>query len=456
MNGRPAHVLPNATRPLFAAVLALALAACGGGAGGGPSSSAAGSQPLLASAIPAGKTVTIRFESYNFGTPGLGGKGTQSLIDEFQSAFPNIKVEGKYTAVEEIINSVGAEVAANQAPDVAQLATRNTEFAAQQLRAVALDQAVPRDEYQETMRHILPQARALGLVGDHHYGAPYTISTPTLFYNADLFKAAGLDPDQPPRTWAEVRQYGQQIKDRTGKAAVYIGEAIPTNVWLIQSLISSNGGAILSADRSQAAFNQPAAVDTLTQWQAMVQAGIHPSISSNDATAAFNNGNLAMYLTSTALLSAAEQAARGKFDLRTAGEPSFDGNTVRPVNSGSSLFMFAKDPVQQRAAWEFMKFVSSQRGFTIITSQIGYLPLRDDVLDDPNYLKPYIDNNPRILPPMKQLDTLEPGLNWPGKNAVQATQLFADAIGTVVYGGADPQRSMDATAARVAELLRAD
>ena len=34
---------------------------------------------------------------------------------------------------------------------------------------------------------------------------PYNISTPILFYNADLFKAAGLDPQRPPQTWSEVK-----------------------------------------------------------------------------------------------------------------------------------------------------------------------------------------------------------------------------------------------------------
>jgi multiple sugar transport system substrate-binding protein len=54
------------------------------------------------------------------------------------------------------------------------------------------------------------------------YGVPYVFSTPTLFYNADLFRQAGLDPDKPPTTWAEVKQYGLQIKQRTAKLGIDI------------------------------------------------------------------------------------------------------------------------------------------------------------------------------------------------------------------------------------------
>jgi multiple sugar transport system substrate-binding protein len=42
-------------------------------------------------------------------------------------------------------------------------------------------------------------------------GLAYVFSTPTLFYNTDLFKTAGLDPDTPPKTWADVKQFGRQI-----------------------------------------------------------------------------------------------------------------------------------------------------------------------------------------------------------------------------------------------------
>ena len=45
-----------------------------------------------------------------------------------------------------------------------------------------------------------PKALKLGVLDGKTYALPYTISTPILFYNADLFKAAGLDPQRPPQT----------------------------------------------------------------------------------------------------------------------------------------------------------------------------------------------------------------------------------------------------------------
>src|SRR5262249_22151061 len=96
----------------------------------------------------------------------------------------------------------------------------------------------------------------------------------------------------------------------------------------------------------------------------------------------------------------------------------------------------------------------SQRGFTIITSMIGYVPQRDDVVNDPNYLKPFVDKDPNLLTPLKQLANLEPWLNWTGKNGVQAVKLYNDAVQSTVYGGADAQKTMDDAASRVNALLK--
>jgi multiple sugar transport system substrate-binding protein len=161
-----------------------------------------------------------------------------------------------------------------------------------------------------------------------------------------------------------------------------------------------------------------------------------------------------MFLNSTALLYGAEAAANGKFELRTAGEPSFGSKPVHPVNSGSGLYVFARDPARQRAAWQFLRFGASQRGFTIITSMIGYVPQRDDVVDDPRYLKPFVDKDPNLVTAFKQLPTLEPWLNWSkAKQGVQAENLFIDALQNVAYGGQDAQQTMDAAASRVTALL---
>ena len=83
-----------------------------------------------------------------------------------------------------------------------------------------------------------PKAAELGKYSDGKtYVHPYTFSTPMLYYNADLFRQAGLDPDNPPKTWAEVKECGLALK-ASGKEGVHImvGTADKTD-WLTQAII---------------------------------------------------------------------------------------------------------------------------------------------------------------------------------------------------------------------------
>ena len=93
--------------------------------------------------------------------------------------------------------------------------------------------------------------------------------------------------------------------------------------------------------------------------------------------------------------------------LRGAAEPAFAGKEVVPTNSGSALFVFTQDQAKREAVWEFITFVTSERGYTIITEDIGYLPLRPSLVEEGGY-KPRLAYGPvrvamsgrRVSPPL--------------------------------------------------------
>jgi multiple sugar transport system substrate-binding protein len=429
---------------LSCVVLSLLVTACG--------SSTTISQPTIQATIPSGQTVTLRLEGYNYGATTAGGKSP--LLQAFEAQHPNIKIQDKFVASVDGVKTLTAETAANDAPDIAQLPYTSLDYIITSLSAQPIDSIAPKNEYDATIQHILPRARLLGVENGHLYGSPFTVSTPTLFYNATLFKAAGLDPAKPPTTWDEVRADAEQIKAKTSAAPVFIGQEATTD-WLTQSLLSSNGGTTLSTDRQHATFNQPNSVAVFQMWQGLVKAGLYPKLSLADAETAMLNGKLGMFLFTTALLPSLVKAAHGTFDLRTSGEPAFGNKPVVPVNSGSALFVFSKDPLKQYAAWEFLRFAASQSGNTIITSGLGYLPLRDDVVANPHYLQPYFGKNTLLLPALDQLSSLQPRVSWPGNNSTQAVTLYINAIFAVVYEGKNAQQTLDAAATRVDSLLQA-
>src|SRR5258708_18985634 len=89
------------------------------------------------------------------------------------------------------------------------------------------DQIVPLDPFLATenmtkdsfLADFWPALHANATVDGKLYAVPYQNSTPLLYYNADLFKEAGLDPAKPPQNWAQLIDYGVKLtKKATGRA----------------------------------------------------------------------------------------------------------------------------------------------------------------------------------------------------------------------------------------------
>ncbi|MFC7619355.1 ABC transporter substrate-binding protein [Microlunatus sp. GCM10028923] len=400
-----------------------------------------------------GEPVTLTFESYNYGTKGVGGEGTQQLIDAFQATHPNIRIEPTGTPAGEIHTSVHAKAAAGNPPDVAQLGWSKFGFVQENLPYVPLEELAPPGELDEHLAGMYPAAVELGRHDGQLAGLAFSVSTPTMMINADLFAKAGLDPQDPPATWAETKRAALAIAEKAGAQGVYVdaaGEA--KSDFLTQSLINSNGGRLIGDDGSLQ-LDQPAAVGALGMLGDLTRSGAQPAVGEAEAVAMFEAGKLGMLVTSTSLLGGLTSTKLG-FELETAGLPAFDGHPVGPTVSGAGLFVFATDPAKRAAAWEFVRFLTSPEGFTILASVIGYLPLRPVVIKDPAYLGDFLKRDDRLVPTIKQLDALVPYQVLPGRNSQQAVELIQDnAVQPILTAGADPEPTLRDVAQRVRQLL---
>jgi multiple sugar transport system substrate-binding protein len=429
------------------------MTACGSGSNNADSSATEGSAGTNGGA-DSEKDVTLRFYSYTLGNA-LAGQGTQKLIDEFEAANPHIHIEGVPVPVGNLLSRVQADVAAGTSPDVAQLGFGWMDLIVNGFGAVPLETITSKEDWSQNFANFSANGLELGKYNDHTYGLAFTFSTPVLFYNANLFRKAGLDPEKPPATWAEVEKAALQIKEKTGAEGFhYSGLSPTTGDWIIQSLIGSNGGAVLSDDRKQLQFGSPQAIGAIQRWRDLVDSGAHDKLNDNEAMETMSQGKLGMFVMTSAVQGSLLKGAEGTgWELRAAEVPAFEGKPTKPTNSGSALFILSKDPVKQKAAWEFMKFVTSERGYSIITSEIGYLPLRPSILDDPKYLKEWATEHPLIQPNIRQLERLTPAVAFPGSNFSQIATILMNAVQTSVLTNADVAKTMKNAQAEAQKLM---
>jgi multiple sugar transport system substrate-binding protein len=415
----------------------------------------------FAQSIPAtiDAPVEITFYNYNLAMAGSGQDGTNKLLKEFEALNPNIKVKGVGVPSPDMASRTQADIVAGRGPDVAQIIFKDLDYIALNMGAKALEDIIPENERDEHFSGMVKAGLDLGKLGDKTYALAYTFSTPMLFYNADIFRAAGLDPENPPRSWADIKKAAQTIQEKTeyrGFGADVVGASGGSDDWLMQSLIYSNGGRTLSEDRKRLMFAEPEAVEVATMLRDLVTSGLYRNEPYGANVDGMAGGKFGMMLTTAVRQATFVKGAAGKWELRATGMPAFGEKETAPTNSGSGLVIFSDDPVKQRAAWELMKFLTSRRGYTVITSEIGYVPLRLDIVDDPEFLGEWTKEHPLVRPNLEQLSRLRPWVPYPGPNYKQIHNTFMSAMEQAVFGTGDVQQILQTAQDQAQRLIPAN
>ncbi|MBB3113986.1 multiple sugar transport system substrate-binding protein [Paenibacillus phyllosphaerae] len=401
------------------------------GCGAAANSSSASAE--LGTLDPANPT-KITFYTYSLAYPTMK-PGMEQLIKEFNDTVGKEKgviVEG---IADTTMQQYKADISAGKEVDVVQHTFSTLDSSRLSLGFQAYEDVFPQEELDEHLKGISPNALELGKIDGKMYGLAFTFSTPIVFINGKLFEEAGLDPENPPKTWDEIKEASLAIKEKTGKDGFGLA---PNNGWITEGLILSNGGEVLAKDRSKVNFANEAGIEAISMWKDLYHNGASAAGTDTELSEQFMAGNLGMYVSSTSLHSGVKQASEaGGWKLYGAGLPQFGDKPSVPVNSGSVLAVRPDSPEKNAAVWEFIKFVTGDRGYTIITSQIGYLPLRTALADDPNGLKDFVEQNPLYKINLEQLSRIQPVAIWPGDNATEIFTVFYDAIVKAVSSDED-------------------
>jgi ABC-type glycerol-3-phosphate transport system substrate-binding protein len=137
-----------------------------------------------------------------------------------------------------------------------------------------------------------------------------------LHYNRKLFSQAGLDPNKPPATWAQLRTYAKQIADKTGKAGyAEMGKADNTAGWIFTTVVYSLGGRMEAGHgtSAKATLNTTQAVTALNMLKTMRwtdnSMGANFDYGWSDINQAFAAGNIGMYISGSDVFTNLVQAS---------------------------------------------------------------------------------------------------------------------------------------------------
>jgi len=275
---------------------------------------------------------------------------------------------------------------------------------------------------------------------DKIWGIPYQISTPLFYYNKAMFKEAGLDPETPPATWDEVIAYAKKLtlKDASGNVKRY-GLGFPdSNQWMLQSWTLTNGGNLASDDGTTVFFNSREVIESVETWVTLVnelQVSIRHRMYGKLASD-FIAGQVAMMYNSTGSLSFVRKSAN--FDFGAAFLPRKKRNAV-PLG-GAHMFIFNKtSPERRKAAWQFIKWMSSPENAARWSIASGYIATRKSSLEVPE-MKEYTSKFPEALVALRQLQFSYPW--WTVYEWGKVTKALQTQLADAVDGRRKPSEAM--------------
>lgn len=335
----------------------------------------------------------------------VGGSLTKvvdEMVTEFESQNPDIKVNAIYSgnyddtrvrALSALSSGEPAQLAVMFSIDVYDLIEQDL--------ITPFDDVMNGEEDQAWLNDFYPALMENGQAEGKTWGIPFQRSTIVAYYNKDMFKAAGLDPEMPPKTWDELVEMGKKLTNDDTYGLMIPSTGYP--YWMFQALSIQNGQKLMSDDGLETYFDDPKVVETLKYWKSLsAEHGIMPTgtVEWGTLRQAFLEGKTAMMWHSTGNLSSVKKGA--KFDFGVAMLP---GKARLGSPTGGGNFYLFKDTSQKEkeASLKLVKFMTSPEQAANWSIATGYMGVSKSAYET-EALKNYTVEFPPSLVARNQLE----------------------------------------------------
>jgi sn-glycerol 3-phosphate transport system substrate-binding protein len=381
----------------------------------------------------------------------VGGALTEvvdGIVAEFEAANPDISVEAIYSGNYDDTRVRALSALASGEP--AQLAVM---FSIDAYDLIEQGLIVPFESIegvsQEWLDSFYPALMANSRIEGQTWGIPFQRSTIVAYYNRDMFREAGLDPDAPPSSWEEIVSMGQALTDEDTWGLMIPSTGYP--YWMFQALAIQNGEELMSGDGLTTYFDDPEVVGALEFWLSLsTEHGIMPTgtVEWGTLRQAFLEGQTAMMWHSTGNLTAVRNAAT--FDFGVAELPA----NLRPGSptGGGNFYIFEDTTPEERAAAlrliEFMTSPDQAAAWSIATGYMGVSPAAYETEE----LQAYTAEFPPALVARNQLENAV--AEFSTFETARVREGLNNAIQAALTGASTPGDALSEANAAAVRLLR--
>lgn len=228
------------------------------------------------------------------------------------------------------------------------------------------------------------------------WGVPIAFSTKALYWNKDLFKQAGLDPETPPKTWAEEIEFAKQIKEKTGIAGYGLpAKTFDNTMHQFMHWVYTNNGKVIDGDTI--VMDSPEVLAALQAYKDITPYSVEGATAyeQNEIRAIFLDGKVGMIQAGSGAAYRLKDTQINWGVAPLPQGPSAKGEGTLLITD--SLAIFSGSGVEEKAI-EFAKYITStdiQHEYEL-QGGAGLTPLRpgpvvDEFVAKEPFWKPFID-----------------------------------------------------------------
>jgi sn-glycerol 3-phosphate transport system substrate-binding protein len=441
---------------LAAVMLGALVAACGGGGGG-----KGGVTPTVSGPV----TINV------WHTMTASNQDTlKSLVDRFNGSQNEVRVNLVYQGTpDECLTKVLAVLGTSDVPALVQLLDIHTRLMVDSQEIVPVQDFIDRENYD--LSDFEPRAVEYYTLEGKLRSMPFNVSTNILLYDKNAFRDAGLDPEKPPATLDEVRQYSEKLLRRDGAGnVVRSGIALDVGPWYLENMLVMHGDLYANNENgresraTEVVFNQEAGKEFFRWWRDMIRDNLAINTGRNpggvDNLLAVGAGRAAMTISSSSalgsLISVLESSQPPPIDLGVAPLPGLEGSIAGPPVGDSSLWIMKGRPeAEQEAAWKLIKYLMEPEQQAEWFAGTGFVAVRKSSYDLPAATET-VARHPVFMVPV---DQLRRGPDTPATRGAlvgpfpQVREALAQNIEQMLLQSKDPDKALDDAAAQANQII---
>ncbi len=356
-----------------------------------------------ANAPVSGNRIQINFWH---GMGGPLGEVLEGLIDEYNAQQTRYIIKGtSMGSYDTLQKKILASVVAHRSPDISQNFEALTLKLSRAGKLVCLDDLIAREPDPDTFRSdIIPVLLANNLFDGKLWSFPFNKSVPVLYYNKDMFREAGLDPERPPRTIEELYEYARKLTRDTN------GDGIPEiwgfaftlrNEWNWGCRLLSCRGTLMDEDIRKPFLDSEAALRATRSYADMILERTGKFAEGYDHQNEWLGSKIAMFessIVSRVYLKDKIKFAHGVAPISYIEQPAvlLSGTNINVYDNGS--------PEKIEGAWDFIKWFTSTEIGARWSLGSTYLPVRLSSLNS-KILQDAFASDTNIAAPYSQVDS---------------------------------------------------